>query len=62
MPLYEYECNDCKTITTKLINHSASDDEKDYQECTHCGEVAHRRISSCSFELKGKWFKTTGSY
>lgn len=62
MPLYEFECNDCKTVTTKLINHSAPEVEKEFQECSHCGEMAHRRISLGSFELKGKWFKTTGGY
>jgi len=62
MPLYEYECKDCKTVTTKLINHSAPDDEKAAQECSHCGEMAGRRISLGSFELKGNWFKTKGTY
>jgi len=62
MPLYEYECKDCGTVTDKLINHSAPEEEKDYQECSHCGEMAHRRISATNFELKGNWFKTTGRY
>lgn len=62
MPLYEYECKDCHTVTTKLINHSAPEEEKEFQECSHCSEMAHRIISRTNFELKGKWFKTTKGY
>lgn len=62
MPLYEYKCNDCGTVTDKLISHSADETDKDFQECSHCGEMAHRIMSLSSFELKGDWFKTKGTY
>ena len=62
MPLYEYKCKECHTVTTKLIQHSASEDEKEFQECSHCSEMAHRQISLGNFELKGNWFKNKGSY
>lgn len=62
MPLYEYKCKDCGTVTTKLVSVSETEDNKEYQDCGHCGEVAKRIISSTSFELKGNWFKTKGRY
>ncbi len=62
MPLYEYKCKACGSTTEKLISHSAAQDDKDFQDCGHCGEAAARIISTSTFELKGNWFKTTGRY
>lgn len=61
MPLYEYKCAS-EHLTTKLISHSLPEAQKEKQPCDACGEVATRIISLGSFELKGDWFKTKGSY
>lgn len=61
MPLYEYKCAD-EHLTTKLVSHSAPEEQKEKQSCDECGKEATRIISLGSFELKGNWFKTKGSY
>ena len=53
MPIYEYNCQDCKQIFEGW--------QKDYEErdlpCPVCGGQATRLISSSSFVLKGGgWF------
>lgn len=62
MPLYEFACRDCGGVTEKLISHSASDEEKEKQNCPECGGEAPRKVSLGSFELKGNWFKNKGTY
>ena len=61
MPLYEYKCEK-EHLSTKLISHSTPEEQKETQPCDICGMVAKRIISLGSFELKGNWFKTKGSY
>jgi putative FmdB family regulatory protein len=44
MPIYEYECNECKKITELLIGVSQS---KVQIQCAHCGsEKLKKKISS----------------
>lgn len=56
MPIYEYNCRDCKQIF--------EDWQKDYEErelpCPVCGGPATRLISSTSFVLKGGGWYSSG--
>lgn len=56
MPIYEYNCQDCKQIF--------EDWQKDYEErelpCPVCGGPATRLISSTSFVLKGGGWYASG--
>ena len=56
MPIYEYNCRDCKQIF--------EDWQKDYEErelpCPVCGGPATRLISSTSFVLKGGGWYASG--
>ncbi len=56
MPIYEYNCRDCKQIF--------EDWQKDYEErelpCPVCGGPANRLISSTSFVLKGGGWYSSG--
>lgn len=58
MPIYEYKCQ-CDKIFEKLVKY---EDRNRCQNC-ECGKPAMRiPISKSSFQLKGKWFKTSGEY
>lgn len=56
MPIYEYNCQDCKQIFEEW--------QKDYEErdipCPVCGANASRIISSTSFVLKGGGWYASG--
>lgn len=56
MPIYEYNCQDCKQIFEEW--------QKDYEErdipCPVCGGNASRIISSTSFVLKGGGWYASG--
>jgi putative FmdB family regulatory protein len=56
MPIYEYNCQDCKQIFEEW--------QKDYEErdipCPVCGGKATRLISSTSFVLKGGGWYANG--
>lgn len=56
MPIYEYNCQDCKQIFEEW--------QKDYEErdipCPVCGGKATRLISSTSFVLKGGGWYASG--
>jgi putative FmdB family regulatory protein len=56
MPIYEYNCQDCKQIFEEW--------QKDYEErdipCPVCGGTASRIISSTSFVLKGGGWYASG--
>lgn len=56
MPIYEYNCQDCKQIF--------EDWQKDYEErelpCPVCGGPGTRLISSSSFVLKGGGWYSSG--
>ncbi len=56
MPIYEYNCQDCKQLFEEW--------QKDYEErdipCPVCGGNASRIISSTSFVLKGGGWYDSG--
>lgn len=56
MPIYEYNCQDCKQIFEEW--------QKDYEErdipCPVCGGKATRLISNTSFVLKGGGWYASG--
>ncbi|MBU1610967.1 MAG: zinc ribbon domain-containing protein [Proteobacteria bacterium] len=55
MPIYEYECQDCKQI----FEEWQSGFEDKVLECPVCGADAKRLISNTSFILKGSgWYVT----
>jgi putative FmdB family regulatory protein len=54
MPIYEYECADCRRLTEALLKIG----EKEPRKCPHCGGKLSRLISRTSFQLKGGgWYK-----
>jgi len=55
MPIYEYECEACGGVHEILQKIS----EKPLVECPKCSGKLHKRISQCSFHLKGTgWYVT----
>ena len=47
MPIYEYRCEDCEGLTSKLVRGF---DAPEYIACRECGrENTHRIISSVAF-------------
>lgn len=55
MPIYEYECQDCKQI----FEEWQSGFEEKVLDCPVCGASAKRLISNTSFHLKGSgWYVT----
>ena len=55
MPIYEYECQDCKQI----FEEWQSGFEEKVLDCPVCGATAKRLISNTSFHLKGSgWYVT----
>jgi putative FmdB family regulatory protein len=55
MPLYEYQCATCGTVTEALQRFS----DKPLSKCTHCSGKLHKLISHSAFHLKGSgWYVT----
>src|SRR5258708_1602204 len=53
MPLYEYECKQCKLRTEKIQKFS----DPEITECPHCGGHIERVISAPAISFKGGgWF------
>ena len=49
MPLYEYECTQCKRHTEKIQKFS----DPEITECPHCGGLLERVISAPAIAFKG---------
>ncbi len=55
MPIYEYECQDCR----KIFEEWQSGFEEKVLDCPECGAAAKRLISNTTFVLKGSgWYVT----
>ena len=54
MPLYEYECKQCKKHTEKIQKFS----DPEITQCPHCGGLLERVVSAAAISFKGGgWFK-----
>lgn len=62
MPIFEFECDNCKNQIEKLISYTES--EKLKKKCPKCNKGYLKKLycSSFNFSLKGKWFKNMGEY
>jgi putative FmdB family regulatory protein len=49
MPLYEYECTECKRHTEKIQKFS----DPEITQCPHCGGLLERVISAPAISFKG---------
>lgn len=55
MPIYEYQCSKCGSITEVLQNFS----DKPQSKCDQCGGKMSKLISQSTFHLKGSgWYVT----
>lgn len=55
MPIYEYECESCGRVHEILQKVS----ENPLTQCPDCSGMLHKRISHCTFHLKGTgWYAT----
>lgn len=55
MPIYEYECGACGKVHEILQKMS----DNPLTECPECTGRLHKRISQCTFHLKGSgWYVT----
>ena len=55
MPIYEYMCKKCGSISERI--HGMN--EKPSVKCPECGGKSERKISGASFHLKGTgWYVT----
>lgn len=56
MPIYEYECEDCKKTFEAFVGIN----DPPLDKCPHCsGTRVKKLISNCSFQLKGSgWYLT----
>jgi putative FmdB family regulatory protein len=53
MPLYEYECTQCKRHTERIQKFS----DPEITECPHCGGLLERVVSAPAISFKGGgWF------
>jgi putative FmdB family regulatory protein len=53
MPLYEYECTQCKRHTEKIQKFS----DPEITQCPHCGGLLERVVSAPAISFKGGgWF------
>jgi putative FmdB family regulatory protein len=54
MPLYEYECKQCKKHTENIQKFS----DPEITICPHCGGLLERVVSAAAISFKGGgWFK-----
>jgi len=55
MPIYEYECTKCASITEALQGFN----DKPLKRCKHCKGKLERIMSLSSFQLRGNgWYST----
>jgi len=55
MPIYEYQCEKCGSVTEAIQNFS----DPPLTACTSCSGALHKLISQSSFHLKGSgWYVT----
>jgi putative FmdB family regulatory protein len=55
MPIYEYQCQKCGSITEALQRFS----DKPLTRCKQCSGKLHKLVSRSSFHLKGSgWYVT----
>ncbi len=55
MPLYEYQCRDCRRLIEVI--QKFSDDP--LTDCPECGGTLEKAVSAPAFHLKGSgWYKT----
>ena len=55
MPIYEYECEKCGRLHEILQKVS----DNPLTKCPECSGMLHKRISQCTFHLKGTgWYVT----
>lgn len=55
MPVYEYECQQCRQITEALQKFS----DPPLTQCPHCSGTLRKLISQSAFHLKGSgWYVT----
>lgn len=50
MPIYEFECKNCKKITQKYLPINS---KIKICECKHCGSRAKKILSSVIFNIRG---------
>jgi putative FmdB family regulatory protein len=55
MPLYEYQCEQCKEVKEVLQNAS----EPPLTTCDTCGGTLHKNVGGGTFHLYGNGFYTT---
>jgi putative FmdB family regulatory protein len=55
MPIYEYECNDCKQRHEIIQKIS----DPPHEHCPHCGGMMRKLISSPAIQFKGSGFYKT---
>ena len=46
MPLYEYECKSCESVTEVLIRNQDDHTQRESSPCEHCGEGDLERVFS----------------
>lgn len=62
MPIYEFYCEKCNKKYDKLLFHSELNNTQ-YCECDNTTPLQQTdTIHTTTFNLKGKWYKTTKSY
>ncbi|MFW6052594.1 MAG: FmdB family zinc ribbon protein [Desulfosalsimonas sp.] len=55
MPIYEYQCSKCGRVHEVLQKMS----DAPLSECPECSGTLNKRISQCTFHLKGTgWYAT----
>jgi putative FmdB family regulatory protein len=55
MPVYEYECQQCKEVTEAMQKFS----DAPLTKCPHCAGKLRKMISQSAFHLKGSgWYVT----
>jgi len=67
MPIYLVKCSECNQVNEMILKYSQIDENNNVSEevCVVCGKphlVKLPTLEGGSFQLKGKWYKTTGEY
>jgi putative FmdB family regulatory protein len=61
MPIFEFSCDKCGNKIEKIISYDESEKFNEKCQCRK-GRYKKDQVNKCNFSLKGRWFKTTGSY
>jgi putative FmdB family regulatory protein len=64
MPIFDYKCDKCEQIKSKLVSRSDADNNATFEcDCEQKGTLSRSEIpTAAELRFRGRWFATTRGY